>query len=424
MALNYVWLALFLIGILVGVVRLVFMGDVESLPAMMDSTFEMSKYAFDLTLGLTGTLTLWMGILKVGEDSGLVNRLAQFLSPVLTKLFPDIPNGHPALGSIFMNVSANMLGLDNAATPCGLKAMQELQSLNDKKDTASNAMIMFLVLNTSGLTIIPVSIMAYRSQAMLQEYGSAAAMAAAGVTPTDCFSPLLLTTMCSTMMGLLLVSIYQKINLFRRAFFVMFGVIGAIVAALFWTIHGMETSEEIQAFCNLLSAILILGAIAIFLISGMRKRINVYASFIEGAKGGFQTAVSLIPYCVAILAAIGVFKASGSLQMVQDGVRTCVEFCGLNSDWVDALPVAMLKPLNGAGARGMMLESWTSHGTCSFVGHLTSVLQGSTDTTFYILAIYFGSVGIKKYRYSVSCGLLADLAGIIGAVLISYFFWG
>lgn len=424
MALNYIWLSLFLIGIVVGVCRLVFMGDTYSLPAMMDSTFEMSKYAFDLTLGLTGTLTLWMGILKVGEDSGLVKRLAHFLSPLLTKLFPDIPKDHPALGSIFMNVSANMLGLDNAATPCGLKAMQELQSLNDKKDTASNAMIMFLVLNTSGLTLIPVSIMAYRSQAMLQEYGSAAAMAAAGVTPTDCFVPLLLTTMCSTLMGLLVVSLYQKINLFRRAFLVMFSVILAVVAALFWAIHGMQTSEEMQAFCNLLSACIILGAIAIFLLSGMRKKLNVYASFIEGAKGGFQTAVSLIPYCVAILAAIGVFKASGCLLLLQDGVRWCVDSVGLSSEWVDALPVAVLKPLNGSGARGMMLETWNTHGTNSFVGHLASVIQGSTDTTFYILAIYFGSVGIKKYRYSVACGLWADFAGILAAVLISYFFWG
>lgn len=424
MALNYIWLSLFLIGIVVGVCRLVFMGDTHSLPAMMDSTFEMSKYAFDLTLGLTGTLTLWMGILKVGEDSGLVKRLAHFLSPLLTKLFPDIPKDHPALGSIFMNVSANMLGLDNAATPCGLKAMQELQSLNDKKDTASNAMIMFLVLNTSGLTLIPVSIMAYRSQAMLQEYGSAAAMAAAGVTPTDCFVPLLLTTMCSTLMGLLVVSLYQKINLFRRAFLVMFSVILAVVAALFWAIHGMQTSEEMQAFCNLLSACIILGAIAIFLLSGMRKKLNVYASFIEGAKGGFQTAVSLIPYCVAILAAIGVFKASGCLLLLQDGVRWCVDSVGLSSEWVDALPVAVLKPLNGSGARGMMLETWNTHGTNSFVGHLASVIQGSTDTTFYILAIYFGSVGIKKYRYSVACGLWADFAGILAAVLISYFFWG
>lgn len=421
---NYVWLGLFFIGIVAGLIRLIFMGDTETLPAMMNSTFEMSKYAFDITIGLTGTLTLWMGILKVGEDCGLINSLARWLSPVLTKLFPDIPKNHPALGCIFMNVSANMLGLDNAATPCGLKAMEELQKVNDKKDTASNAMIMFLVLNTSGLTIIPVSIMAYRSQAMLTEFGSAAAMAQAGATPTDCFVPLLLTTMCSTIMGLLVVSIYQRINLFRKVFLIMFAAIAAVVAALFWTVASMQTSEQVQNFCNILTAILILGAIALFLFSGIRKKLNVYSSFIEGAKGGFSTAVSLIPYCVAILAAVGVFKASGTLQMVQDGMHYLVDACGVNSDWVDALPVAILKPLNGAGARGMMLETWTSHGTCSFVGHVASVLQGSTDTTFYILTIYFGSVGITKYRYAVKCGLLADLAGMIGAVLISYFFWG
>lgn len=424
MAMNYVWLGLFFIGIVAGLIRLIFMGDTETLPAMMNSTFEMSKYAFDITIGLTGTLTLWMGILKVGEDCGLINSLARWLSPVLTKLFPDIPKNHPALGCIFMNVSANMLGLDNAATPCGLKAMEELQKVNDKKDTASNAMIMFLVLNTSGLTIIPVSIMAYRSQAMLTEFGSAAAMAQAGATPTDCFVPLLLTTMCSTIMGLLVVSIYQRINLFRKVFLIMFAAIAAVVAALFWTVASMQTSEQVQNFCNILTAILILGAIALFLFSGIRKKLNVYSSFIEGAKGGFSTAVSLIPYCVAILAAVGVFKASGTLQMVQDGMHYLVDACGVNSDWVDALPVAILKPLNGAGARGMMLETWTSHGTCSFVGHVASVLQGSTDTTFYILTIYFGSVGITKYRYAVKCGLLADLAGMIGAVLISYFFWG
>lgn len=424
MAINYIWLGLFLIGIFVGLVRLVFFGDTTALPAMMDSTFEMSKYAFEITIGLTGTLTLWMGILKVGEDSGLVNKLAKWLSPVLTKLFPDIPKNHPALGSIFMNISANILGLDNAATPCGLKAMQDLQSINTKKDTASNAMIMFLVLNTSGLTIIPVSIMAYRSQAMLKEFGDAAAMAAANATPTDVFIPLLLTTMCSTIMGLLIVSIFQRINLFKRAFLVMFGIIGALVASLFWTIMSMETSQEIEAFCNLLSAILILGAIAVFLISGMRKRMDVYSSFIEGAKGGFNIAVSLIPYCVAILAAIGVFKASGCLGMVMDGTKYCVEALGCNSDWVATLPQMILKPLNGAGARGVMLDTWNTYGTTSFVGHLSSILQGSTDTTFYILTIYFGSVGIKKYRYAVGAGLLADAAGIVAAVLISYFFWG
>ena len=409
MALNYIWIALFAIGVLVGVIRL-FFGDAEALPAMMDSTFDMSKTAFEMTLGLTGTLTLWMGIMKIGEDSGLVNKLAKFLSPVLTKLFPEIPKNHPALGSIFMNISANMLGLDNAATPVGLKAMQELQSINKEKDTASNSMIMFLVLNTSGLTIIPVSIMAYRAQFNAAD-------------PTDVFIPLLLTTMCSTLVGLVVVSIYQKINLFQRAFLLMFAVIAALVSALFITLMGMD-SEGMQKFCRLLTAILILGIILTFIFSGVFKRLNVYNSFITGAKDGFHVAVSLIPYCVAILAAVGVFRASGALDAVQDGVKAGVEWCGLNSDWVSALPVALLKPLNGAGARGMMLETFTSFGPDSFVGHLASVLQGSTDTTFYILAIYFGSVGIKKYRYSVTCGLLADLAGMIAAVFFSYFFFG
>jgi len=410
MALNYIWIALFVIGVAVGVLKLLFTGDMEALPAMMDSTFEMSSTAFEMTLGLTGTLTLWMGILKIGEDSGLVTRLARFLSPVLTKLFPDIPKNHPALGSIFMNISANMLGLDNAATPVGLKAMQELQSLNDKKDTASNSMIMFLVLNTSGLTIIPVSIMAYRAK-----YGAA--------DPADVFIPLLLTTLCSTLAGLLAVSIKQRINLFQRSFLVMFATVAALVGSLFWTIMGMD-SGEMQHFCRLLTAILILGTILTFIISGLRKRLNVYSSFIEGAKGGFHVAVSLIPYCVAILAAVGVFKASGALGMLKDGIRTGVELCGLNSDFVDTIPVMLMKPLNGPGARGMMLECFESFGPDSFVGHLASVLQGSTDTTFYILAIYFGSVGIRKYRYSVACGLTADAAGMVAAVLFSYFFFG
>lgn len=409
MALNYIWIALFAIGVLVGLFKLVFMGDVEALPAMMDSTFEMSNMAFEMTIGLTGTLTLWMGILKIGEDSGLVERLARFLSPVLTKLFPEIPKGHPALGSIFMNFSANMLGLDNAATPVGLKAMQELQSLNPNKDTASNSMIMFLVLNTSGLTIIPVSIMAYRAK------GGAA-------DPTDVFIPLLLATLCSTLVGLVVTSIYQKINLFNKAILVVVGFIAALVAALFTAIHGMDT-KQMQHFCRILTSIIILGAIMLFIYSGWRRKLNVYNSFIEGAKGGFRVAVSLIPYCVAILAAVGVFRASGALQLFQDAIKYVVSAMGLGSDWVSALPVALMKPLSGPGARGMMLECFSSYGVDSFVGHLASVLQGSTDTTFYILAVYFGSVGIKKYRYSVTCGILADLAGMVGAVLVSYFFF-
>ncbi len=410
MALNYIWIALFAIGVLVGVIKLVFLGDMEALPAMMDSTFEMSNMAFEMTLGLTGMLTFWMGIMKIGEDSGLIEKLARFLSPVLTKLFPEIPKNHPALGSIFMNISANMLGLDNAATPVGLKAMQELQSINKQKDTASNSMIMFLVLNTSSLMIIPVSIMAYRAK-----FGAA--------DPTDVFLPILLTTLCSTLVGLVTVSIYQRINLFQRAFLVMFAVIAALVIGLFATIWRMS-SEEMQHFCRLLTSCLILGAILVFIYSGWRRKINVYNSFIEGAKGGFNVAVSIIPYCVAILAAVGVFKASGALGLLKDYIRMGVEWCGMNSDFVDAIPVMLMKPLNGSGARGMMLECFTSFGPDSFVGHLASVLQGSTDTTFYILAIYFGSVGIKKYRYSVACGLMADFAGFIAAVFISYFFFG
>lgn len=410
MALNYIWIALFTIGVLVGVVKLVLLGDYDALPEMMDSTFKMSSTAFEMTLGLTGTLTLWMGILKIGEDSGLVDRLARFLSPVLTKLFPEIPKNHPALGSIFMNISANMLGLDNAATPVGLKAMQELQSINPKKDTASNSMIMFLVLNTSGLTIIPVSIMAYRAR-----YGAA--------DPADVFIPLLLTTMCSTLVGLLAVSLYQRINLFQKNILIMLGVILGLVAALFAAISGMN-NDQMQHFCRLLTSCLILGTILLFIYSGVYKKLNVYNSFIEGAKGGFQVAVSLIPYCVAILAAVGVFRASGSLQMLQDWIKMGVEAIGLDTDFVGAVPVALMKPLNGSGARGMMLECFESFGPDSFVGHLASVLQGSTDTTFYILAIYFGSVGIRRYRYAVTCGLLADAAGMVAAVLFSYFFFG
>ena len=410
MALNYIWIGLFVIGFVVGMIRLSFFGDADALPSMMDATFEMSRMGFEMTLGLTGTLTLWMGILKIGEDSGLVMRLSRFLSPILSKLFPDVPKDHPALGSIFMNVSANMLGLDNAATPCGLKAMKELQEINPVKDTASNPMIMFLVLNTSGLTIIPVSIMAYRAKA-----GAA--------DPTDVFIPLLLTTMCSTLIGLIVVSLYQRINLFNRAFLTLFVSVAALVGSLFWAMSGMENTQ-IQHFCRLLTSCLIIGAIMLFIVSGCIKRLNVYDSFITGAKDGFHVAVSLIPYCVAILAAIGVFKASGALGLIQDALTWAVESCGLNSDFVGAVPVALMKPLNGSGARGMMLEAMASYGPDSFVGHLAGVLQGCTDTTFYILAIYFGSVGIKKYRYSVACGLMADIAGMIAAVFISYFFWG
>lgn len=409
MALNYIWIGLFAIGIIIGVVKL-FLGDFNAMPEMMDSIFSMSNLAFDMTIGLTGTLTFWMGVMKVGEDSGLINRLAKKLSPVLVKLFPEIPKDHPALSSLFMNISANMLGLDNAATPIGLKAMQEMQSINKQKDTASNSMIMFLTLNTSGLTIIPVSIMAYRSK-----FGAA--------DPTDIFIPLLLTTMCSTLVGLLVVCAIQKINLLNKTIIATFAGISLFVAGIFTAVSSLD-SEQMQIFCRVLTSILILGCIMFFLFSGVRKKINVYDSFVEGAKGGFHIAVSLIPYCVAILAAIGVFRASGALTMLQSGVSRFVEWLGFNSDFVGAIPVALMKPLNGAGARGMMIECFNSFGPDSFVGHLASILQGSTDTTFYILAIYFGSVGIKKYRYAVATGLIADAAGMIAAVLLCYVFFG
>ena len=407
MALNYIWISLFVVGIVVGVLRLLF-GNFETMPAMMESLFSMSSMAFEMTLGLTGMLTLWMGMLKVGEDSGLVNRLAKALSPVLTKLFPEIPKNHPALSSIFMNISANMLGLDNAATPMGLKAMKELQSLNPLKDTASNSMIMFLTINTSGLTIIPISILAYRAKA-------------GAVEPADIFIPLLLTTLCSTIVGMLMVSIIQRIKLWNRTLLLTFGGMIAFVAGLMFL---MLHVDNMQMFFRQMTACILLGVILLFIMSGVRARLNVYDSFIEGAKGGFNIAVSLIPYCVAILVAIGVFRASGALSMIEDALRSVVEFFGANSDVVGAIPVALMKPLNGSGARGMMLECFNSYGPDSFVGHLASLFQGSTDTTFYILAIYFGSVGIKKYRYSVLCGLTADLAGFLAAILMCYLFFG
>lgn len=409
MTLNYIWIALFIIGMIVGAIRLCVLGDTETLPSMMDATFDMSNLAFEITLGLTGMLTFWMGLLKIGEDSGMVDRLARFLSPVLTKLFPDIPKDHPALGAIFMNISANLLGLDNAATPMGLKAMQELQSINPTKDTASNPMIMFLVMNTAGLTLIPVSIMAYRSKA-----GAA--------DPTDIFVPLLLVTATSVTLGVIACAISQRINLLKPALLAMFLGIAALIGGLFWVMSGMDNSQ-VQSFSRVLTSCLILGTIATFVLYGFFRKVNVFDSFVEGAKGGFKVAVTLIPYVVAILAAIGVFKASGALDWLLEGIKYLVGLCGINSDFTDALPVALLKPLNGSGARGMMLEIMSSQGPDSFAGHLASMFQGSTDTTFYILSIYFGSVGIKKFRNSVGLGLLADFFGFVAAILFAYYFF-
>lgn len=409
MVLNYIWISFFLIAFLIAAVRLVFMGDTSVFPAIMDSTFATAKTAFEISLGLTGVLSLWLGIMKIGERGGVVNALARVLSPVFTKLFPDIPKGHPATGSIFMNVAANMLGLDNAATPLGLKAMEQLQTLNPRKDTATNPMIMFLVLNTSGLTIIPVSIMVYRAQ-----LGAA--------QPTDVFIPILLATFFSTLAGIIVTSIYQRINLLNRTLLLTLGTMCAAVAVIIWG-FGRLDKDTMNTVSTSVANILLFLIIVGFILAGLRKRVNVYDAFVEGAKDGFSTAVRIIPYLVAMLVAIGVFRASGAMDMLVEGVRRGVEMCGLNADFVGALPTALMKPLSGSGARGMMVDAMSAFGADSFVGRLSCVFQGSTDTTFYILAVYFGSVGVRYTRHAVACGLLADLAGVIAAIAICYLFF-
>jgi spore maturation protein SpmA len=410
MVLNWIWVGFFIIAFVIAVIKLVFWGDFDVFPAMMDSTFSSSKTAFEISLGLTGVLSLWLGIMKIGEKGGVVNVLAKLLSPIFTKLFPDIPKGHPVTGSIFMNIAANMLGLDNAATPLGLKAMEQLQDLNQKKDTASNPMIMFLVLNTSGLTLIPISILVYRAQ-----------MGAA--QPTDIFIPILLATFFSTLAGITITSIFQKINLFNRTILLALGGAALVVAGVIWGFGQMDSILMNKVSTSAANIMLMLIIIA-FILAGVRKKINVYDAFIEGAKDGFTTAVRIIPYLVAILVGIGVFRASGAMDMLIDGIKYGVEACGGNTDFVGALPTALMKPLSGSGARGMMVDAMTTYGADSFVGRLSCIFQGSTDTTFYILAVYFGSVGIVKTRHAVACGLLADLAGIIAAIAIAYLFFG
>lgn len=409
MVLNYIWVAFFVVAFVIATVKLLFMGDFEVFPAMMDSTFSTSKTAFEISLGLTGVLSLWLGIMKIGEKGGVVNVLAKLLSPVFVRLFPDVPKGHPVTGSIFMNIAANMLGLDNAATPLGLKAMEQLQELNVKKDTASNPMIMFLVLNTSGLTLIPVSIMVYRSQ-----------MGAA--QPTDIFVPILLATFFSTLAGIVVTSLYQRINLFNRTLMLTMGGACLLVSAVIWLFTQMD-KEEMNIVSTSVANILLMLIIICFILSGVRHKVNVYDAFVEGAKDGFQTAVRIIPYLVAILVGIGVFRASGAMDMLIDGIKWTVAAVGGDTDFVGALPTALMKPLSGSGARGMMVDAMTTYGADSFVGRLSCVFQGSTDTTFYILAVYFGSVGIRYTRHAVACGLLADLAGIVAAITICYMFF-
>ncbi len=409
MVLNYIWIGFIIIAFVIALAKLIFLGDVTVFPALIDSTFASSKTAFEISLGLTGVLSLWLGIMKIGERGGMVNMLARALSPVFTRLFPDIPKGHPVTGAIFMNIAANMLGLDNAATPLGLKAMEQLQTLNPNKETATNPMIMFLVLNTSGLTLIPISIMVYRAQ-----LGAA--------QPTDVFIPILLATFFSTVAGIIITSIYQRINLLNRTMLLTLGgmalVVGAIICGF-----GQLDKDQMNIVSTSVANILLMTIIVAFVLAGMKHRINVYDAFVEGAKEGFTTAVRIIPYLVAILVAIGLFRASGAMDMLINGVATLVKALGGNSDFVGALPTALMKPLSGSGARGMMVDAMTTYGADSFVGRLSCIFQGSTDTTFYILAVYFGSVGIRNMRHAVPCGLLADLTGVIAAIGIAYLFF-
>ena len=410
MVLNYIWIAFFLIAFIVALAKLIFMGDTTVFPAIMDSTFSTSKTAFEISIGLTGVLALWLGIMKIGEKGGIVNAFARMLSPIFSKLFPDIPKGHPATGSIFMNIAANMLGLDNAATPLGLKAMEQLQTLNPKKDTATNPMIMFLVLNTSGLTIVPVGILTYRAQ-----------MGAA--QPTDIFIPVLLATFFSTLAGIIVTSLYQRINLLNRTILLTLGGACVVVAGTIWGFSQLD-SATMNTVSTTIASMMLLLIIVGFILSGIRKRVNVYDAFIEGAKVGFETAVRIIPYLIAILVGIGVFRASGAMDMLIDGLKWIVGLFGADAGWVDAMPTALMKPLSGSGARGMMVDAMTTYGPDSFVGRLSCIFQGSTDTTFYVLAVYFGSIGVRYTRHAVVCGLLADLAGIIAAIGIGYFFFG
>lgn len=409
MVLNYIWIAFFLTAFIVAAVRLIFLGDTEVFPAIINSTFDSSKTAFEISLGLTGVLSLWMGIMRIGEQGGVIGVFSRLLSPLFTKLFPEIPKGHPVTGSIFMNLAANMLGLDNAATPLGLKAMEGLQELNPKKDTASNPMIMFLVLNTSGLTLIPISIMVYRAQ-----LGAA--------QPTDVFVPILLATFFSTLAGIIAVSLYQRINLLNRTILLFLGGTSLVIAGIIY-FFSMLSRQQIDIYSTTTANVFLFVIIIGFIVAGMRKKINVYDAFVEGAKEGFTTAVRIIPYLVAILVAIGVLRASGCMDYLIEGIANLVNLCGINSDFVGALPTALMKPLSGSGARGLMVDAMNTYGADSFVGRLSCIFQGSTDTTFYILAVYFGSVGVVRTRHAVPCGLLADLAGIIAAILICYLFF-
>lgn len=408
--LNIIWIAFFLIAFAVALFKLLVLGDTEIFSQMMQALFALSKTAFEIALGLTGILALWLGIMKIGERSGFVEWLTRGLTPLFTKLMPEVPKNHPALGAMVMNISANALGLDNAATPLGIKAMQELQKLNPFKDTASNAQILFLVINTSAVTLFPVTIFTYRAQ-----------MGAAN--PTDVFIPILIATYCSTLIGLITVAAVQKINLLDKVVLAYLGGISAVVFGLLGYFSSLS-QEQMLIQSAMISNIVIFTLVIAFIVAAAWQRVNAYEAFIEGAKEGFSTAVMIIPYLVAMLVAIGVFRASGALDLLADGVRSAVLFFGFDDRFVDALPTALMKPFSGSGARAMMIDTMEVHGADSFAGRLSSIVQGSTETTFYVLAVYFGAVGIRKVRHAVSCGLAADIAGITAAIFIAYWFFG
>lgn len=409
MVLNYIWIAFFLIAFVVALGRLLIGGDTTVFTNIINSSFEAAKSGFEISIGLTGILSLWLGIMKIGEKGGVIQAFARWAAPVFSKLFPEIPKDHPVTGSIFMNLSANLLGLDNAATPMGLKAMQQLQDLNPEKERASNSMVMFLCINASGLTLIPITIMMYRAQ-----LGAA--------NPSDVFLPIMLTTFTSTLVAILAVCLRQGISIFQRNLLLFFGGMGLLIGGLIALFQSME-QEQVSLYSTLFANTLLFMIMCGFLWSGVRKRINVYDAFIEGAKEGFQTAITIIPYLVAILVGIGVFRASGAMDFLIEGVRMGVAAVGLNTDFVEALPTMLMKPLSGSGSRGMMLDAMNTYGADSFVGRLASIVQGSCDTTFYVVALYYGSVGVRNTRYTVQCALLADLAGAIAAIAMAYLFF-
>ncbi len=409
MALNIIWIGFFLIAFILGLIRLVFYGDTAIFPAMMESTFEMAKTGFEISLGLTGVMTLWMGIMRVGERGGIVTLLSRAVDPLFRRLFPEIPKGHPAAGAIMMNIAANMMGLDNAATPLGLKAMTQLQEINPEKDRASDAMIMFLVLNASGLTVIPVSIMVYRAQLGAKD-------------PSDIFIPILLATFCSTAAGLVSVAVAQRINLFTKSVLAYLGTFTLLVSGVIWH-FSVLSQDKINTVSAVLSNVILFFIIILFILLAVLKKVNVYEAFIEGARDGFGIAVKIIPYLVAILVPIGVFRASGAMNFVVENIGAVVGAMGVDNRFVEALPTAFMKPLSGSGARGMMVDAMKQFGADSFVGRLSCVFQGTTDTTFYVIAVYFGSVGIRKTRYALACGLIADLAGAVAAILVAYLFF-